>query len=100
MFNSMRVRLTITESKGGGKAPEALISERIIETESHKRLTGKRAAQILAREHPELGILARVMVKTAKGWSVSVSTEPMPNCRYHYVWRHFCVAADESASEP
>ncbi len=52
MFTSMRVRLTITESKGGGEAPETIISERLIETESHKRLTAKRAAQILAREHP------------------------------------------------
>jgi hypothetical protein len=42
----MRVRLTITESKGGSEAAETLISERIIETESHKRLTAKRAAQL------------------------------------------------------
>ena len=99
MFKSMRVRLTITESKGGGKAPETLISERVIETESHKRLTGKRAAQILAREHPELGILAKVIVKTAKGWRFSMSTEPLRNCGYHYIWRYFYVAAAESGSE-
>jgi hypothetical protein len=96
----MRVRLTITESKGGGEAPEALISERIIETESNKRLTGKRAAQILAREHPELGILAKIISKTTKGWRVSMSTKPLPKCEYHYIWRHFCVAAAESESEP
>jgi hypothetical protein len=87
----MRVRLTITESRGGGDAAETLISERIIETESHKRLTAKRAAQILARENPELG--SKAVVKTAKGWMASKSTEPLRNCGYHYVWRHFYVAA-------
>jgi hypothetical protein len=93
MFTSMRVRLTITESKGGGEAPETIISERLIETESHKRLTAKRAAQILAREHPELGVLAKAVIRTTRGWMVSKSTEPLRNCGYHYIWRHFYVAA-------
>ncbi len=35
----MKVRIVIPESKGGGEAPETLISEGIIQTESHKRLT-------------------------------------------------------------
>ena len=35
--------LTITESKGGSEAAETLTSERVIETESHKRLTAKRS---------------------------------------------------------
>ncbi len=91
----MKVRITITESKGGGDAPETLISERVIETESHKRLTAKRAAQILAREYPDLGLVAKAVIKTAKGWMVSKSTEPLRNCGYHYVWRHFYVAAVE-----
>lgn len=95
MFNGMKVRITITESKGGGDASETVISERIIETESHKQLTAKRAAQILAREHPDLGVLAKVVVKTARGWMASKSTEPLTNCGYHYVWRHFYVAAVE-----
>jgi hypothetical protein len=96
MFASMRVRLTITESKGGGDAPETLISERVIETESHKRLTAKRAVQILAREYPDLGVLAKAVIKTTKEWMVSKSTEPLRNCGYHYVWRHFYVAPVET----
>ncbi|HEU5401884.1 MAG TPA: hypothetical protein VFU86_11035 [Terriglobales bacterium] len=94
----MRIRITITESKGGGTTPETLISERIIETESQKQLTGKRAAQILAREHPELGLLARTAVKTSRGWMTSKSTEPLRKCGYHYVWRHYYIA--EAPDEP
>src|SRR5580698_10637583 len=63
MFENMRVRITITESQGDGEAAQALISERIIETESHKRLTAKRAGQILSREYPELGDNAKRVVR-------------------------------------
>jgi hypothetical protein len=94
MFKAMRVHITITESRGGGDATEMLISERVIETESHKQLTAKRAAQILTREYPDLGVLAKVVVKTGRGWMASKSTEPLPNCGYHYIWRHFCVASE------
>jgi hypothetical protein len=91
MFKRMKVRITITESKGGGDSPETLIAERVIETQSNKHLTAKRATQILAREHPDLGILARAVIRTKKGWMVSKSTEPLRKCGYHYVWRHFYV---------
>jgi len=89
----MKVRITITESKGGGDAPETLITERVIETQSNKQLTAKRAAQILAREHPDLGILAKAVIRTERGWMVSKSTEPLRKCGYHYIWRHFYVAS-------
>ena len=89
----MRIRITITESKGGGDSRETLIAERVIETQSHKQLTAKRAAQILAREYPDLGVLAKAVVKTDRGWMVSKSTEPLRKCGYHYVWRHFYVAS-------
>jgi adenylate kinase len=92
----MRVRLTITKQNGGGDTPETLISERVIQTESQKQLTAKRAAQILLREHPELGIATRAVIKTPRGWMASRSTEPLKKCGYHYVWRHYYVAeADE-----
>ena len=91
----MKVRITITESKGGGDAPETLISERVIQTESHKRLTSKRASQVSAREHPELGFNAKVVVKTSTGWMTSKSTEPLRNYGFHYVWRHFTIAPVE-----
>ena len=94
----MRVRLTITESKGGSEATETMISERVIETESHKRLTAKRAAQILAREHPELGVMTKAVTKTTRRWMVSKSTEPLRNCGYHYIWRHFYIAAAHDLS--
>ena len=101
MFESMRVRLTITESKGGDDAPETLISDRVIETGSHKRLTAKRAAQILAREYPDLGVRAKAVAKTARGWMVSKSTEPLRNYGWNYVWRHFYVAAvDADSAQP
>ena len=87
----MRIRLTITEQRGRGDAPETVISERVIQTESHKQLTAKRVAQILLREHPELGIAARALVKTPRGWMASRTTEPLQNCGYHYVWRHYYV---------
>jgi len=98
MVNKMRVRLTVTESKGGVESPETLISQRIIETESHKRLTAKRAAQLLLREHPELGTNAKAVMKTPKGWMVSKTNEPLRNTGWHYTWRHFYLAADESES--
>jgi hypothetical protein len=100
MFKSMRIRITITESKGGGDSPETLIAERVIETQSHKQLTAKRAAQILAREYPDLEVLARAVVKTGRGWMVSKSTEPLHKCGYHYVWRHFYVASSEAVAQP
>ena len=97
MFENMRVRITITESQGDGEAAQALISERIIETESHKRLTAKRAGQILSREYPELGDNAKRLVRMPQGWTVSKSTEPLRKCGYHYVWRHYYVASAEDA---
>jgi hypothetical protein len=91
----MKIRLTITEQKGSATAQETLISERIIETESDKQLTGKRVSQILAREQPELGISARIVSKTPRGWMTSLATEPTEKCEYHYIWRHYFVTRAE-----
>ena len=90
----MKVRVTVTEQIGSGTAPESTVTDRLIQTESHKRLTGKRAAAILAREFPELR--NPIVIKTERGWRGSVAVKSTEKCSYRFVWRHYYVSNPKS----
>ncbi len=83
----VRVRIEIIEQRGG---KTAVMGEREIVTESHKRLTGNRAAQILHRCFPEA---RRALVTKSKdgSWSGMISLEPSERCAYHYAWRVYRI---------
>lgn len=89
-INHMKVRVLVTEQSGGGDAPETVVCDRTIETESHKQLTAKRAILLLARNFPELKHAG--VIKTERGWRATRSVKPTEKCSFHYVWQHYYVA--------
>jgi len=87
----MRVRVIVTEQVGAGDAPESVVSDRVIETKSQKRLTAKRATLLLARYFPELSDWGAMVVKTERGWRATRSIMPTEKCSFHHVWQHYYV---------
>ena len=87
----MRVRVVVTEQVGAGDAPETIVTDRVIETESHKRLTAKRATLLLSRYFPELSDRGAAVIETDRGWRATRSVQPTEKCSFHHVWQHYYV---------
>lgn len=82
------------------RAERKLIPTVHLETVSGKSLTGKRAAQLLAREFPEFRVVGGGgLSKTDEGWLASRTIRPARNCDYHFIWEHAFVTEDDSVVE-
>ena len=74
-----------------------LVTTKYVRTDSAKRLTAKRAGQILANTFPrfdELGTRDGLQ-KSDEGFLAMRSFEPTEKCDYHYIWE-YAVVSDES----
>jgi hypothetical protein len=86
--------------QGGGAAtrPDRILIRTVrVETSSDKRLTSKRAGQLLAREFPNFKNARNGMIKTDEGWMATRSLRPTKDCSFHYIWESALVT-DESDS--
>ena len=92
-----RIVFKLYEQNSAEKSKPTLILVRQIETDSAKQLTGKRAAQLVARHFPEFKISRNLpisVIKFCDGWRASRASEPTSKCSYHFVW-HFLVVTEE-----
>jgi len=95
-----QVTIKIYQSDGSAtRAERQLIRTVHLETSSGKQLTGKRAAQILAREFPKFERARDGMIKTDEGWVAMRSLRPTERCSFHYVWEKAVVTSDVEASD-
>lgn len=95
-----QVTIKIYQSDGSAAPTERKLTRTVhLETSSGKRLTGKRAAQLLAREFPEFQTAGLGMIKTGEGWMATRSLRPTERCSFHYIWEKAVVSEDiESAA--
>ena len=88
---------TIKIYQGGGAATSPdrrLIRTVRVETSSDKRLTSKRAGQLLAREFPDFESSRKGMTRTDEGWMAVRSLRPTEDCSFHYIWESALVTED------
>jgi hypothetical protein len=94
-----RVTIKIYQSVGSvAPAERKLIRTVRLETSSGKRLTGKRAGQLLAREFSEYRSSRSGLIKSEEGWVALRSLHPSERCSFHYVWESAVVTEDAESS--
>jgi hypothetical protein len=93
-----RVKIQIFHVNGSsGKTERKLIRTVWVERDSDKKLTGKQAKQILAKEFPQFikpyGIL---LTKNEEGWRTAQTIKPTEKCKYHYIWETAIITEEDS----
>lgn len=78
---------------GAGNHERQLIRTVYLESTSSKRLTAKRATQILKRECAELEGQV-IVIKTDEGWRATRSLKPIEKCPYFYIWIEAVITED------
>jgi hypothetical protein len=90
-----QVTIKIYQLDGSAAPTERRLTRTLhLETPSGKRLTGKRAGKLLAREFPEFESARNGMLKTEEGWRAQRSLRPTERCSFHYIWEEAVVSED------
>lgn len=93
-----RVKIQIFHENGtAAKTERKLVRTVWVERDSDKKMTGKQARQILAKEFPELvksyGIL---LTKGEEGWRAMRTIKPTEKCEFHYIWEIAIITEEDS----
>jgi predicted nucleic acid-binding Zn ribbon protein len=72
-----------------------LIRTKFVDTASSKRLTSKRAGQVLANKFPKFESARNGMIKTQTGWQAMRPLQPTDGCSFHYIWQYAVVTEDD-----
>jgi len=69
-----------------------------IERSSDRKLTGKKAGQILANNFPEFdnSTIRNGLSKTENGWRASRAMKPSEKCEFHYIWEQAIITEEDS----
>jgi len=91
-----RVKIQIYH-ESDAKGETTLVRTVWIDRDSDKKLTGKQAKQILAKEFPQFvksyGVL---LTKSDEGWRASRTIKPTEKCDYHYIWERAIITEEDS----
>jgi|SRR5215203_3165639 len=83
--------------ENNAKGETKLVRTIRIKRDSDKKLTGKQAKQIVAREFPQFvksyGIL---LSKGENYWWTSRTIKPTEKCEYHYIWEKAIITEEET----
>ena|SRR5687768_35116 len=92
-----RVKIKIFH-ENNAKGETKLVRTVWIERDSDKKLTGKKAGQILANNFPEFdnAITRNGLIKTENGWWASRALEPTEKCDYHYIWEQAFITEEDT----
>lgn len=68
-----------------------------IDSDSDKKLTSKKAGQILANNFPAFdnSIVRNGSIKTENGWRASRKIKPTEKCDYHFIWEKTVVTKED-----
>ncbi len=82
--------------ENNAKGETKLVRTIWIERDSDKKLTGKKAGQILANNFPDFdnSRTRNGLIKTDKGWWTRRTIKPTKKCEYHYVWEEAYVTEE------
>lgn len=93
--------IKIYQSGGAATRPGRILIRTVrVETSSRKRLTSKRAGQLLAREFPHFKSARNGMIKTDEGWMATRTIRPTEHCSFHYIWESALVTEDTDFLAP
>ena len=69
-----------------------------IERDSDKKLTGKKAGQILANNFPEFddSTTRNGLTKFENGWQKMQTIKPSEKCEFHYIWEIAIIMEEDS----
>ncbi|MBA4121369.1 MAG: hypothetical protein H0X72_02750 [Acidobacteria bacterium] len=93
-----RVKIQIFHENGSAaKTERKLVRTVWVERDSDKKMTGKQAKQILAREFPELiQVYGILLTKGEEGWWTTRTIKPKDKCEYHYIWEKTVITEEDS----
>lgn len=83
--------------ENNAKSEITLVSTIWIERNSDKKLTGKKAGQILANNFPEFdnSDTRNGLIKIENGWRASRTIKPTEKCSYHYIWERAIITEED-----
>lgn len=75
-----------------------LVRAKYIEKDFDKKITAKKAGQILANNFPEFDRLGtrNGLQKSEEGFLAMKTLEPTEKCDYHYIWKYALVTEEDS----
>jgi hypothetical protein len=93
-----RVKIQIFHENGNAaKTDRKLVRTVWVERNSDKKMTGKQAKQILAKEFPELvQVYGILLTKSEEGWWTQRTIKPTEKCDYHYIWEKAVITEEDS----
>ncbi|HEY0657810.1 MAG TPA: hypothetical protein VGD05_05025 [Pyrinomonadaceae bacterium] len=85
------------ENGNATKTERKLVRTVSVERNSDKKMTGKQAKQILAKEFPELVQAYEILLtKGEEGWWTTRTIKPTDKCEYHYIWEKIIITEEDS----
>ena len=92
-----RVKIQIYH-ENNAKGETKLVRTVWVERDSDKKLTGKKAGQILANNFPEFDDSGtrNGLIKTEKGWCRRKTIKPSEKCKFHYIWEEAYITEEET----
>lgn len=92
-----RVKIQIFQ-ENNSKGETALVRTVWIDKDSDKKLTGKKAGQILANNFPEFNNFSvrNGLSKAENGWRASRTLNPTEKCKFHYIWEQAIITEEDS----
>jgi len=92
-----RVKIQIFH-ENDAKGETKLVRTIWIERDSDKKLTGKKAGQILANNFSgfDNSTTRNGLAKTENGWRKSRTIKPSEKCEFHYIWENAVITEEDS----
>ena len=92
-----RVKIQIFH-ENNAKGETKLVRAIWIDKDSDKKLTGKKAGQILANNFPEFDNLTtrNGLSKTENCWRKVRTIKPTEKCEFHYIWEIAVITEENS----
>ena len=91
-----RIKIQIFH-ENNAKNETTLVRTIWIERNLDKKLTGKKAGQILANNFPEFDNsgIRNGLTKIENGWRASRTIKPTEKCNYHYIWERAVITEED-----
>ncbi len=92
-----RVKIQIFH-ENNAKGETKLVRTVWIDRDSDKKLTGKKAGQLLANNFPQFdnSTTRNGLAKIENGWRQSRTIKPSEKCEFHYIWEQAVITEEDS----
>jgi hypothetical protein len=91
-----RVKIQVFH-ENDSKGETILVRTIWIDINSDKKLTAKKAGQILANNFPKFDNsgIRNGLLKTENGWRASRTLKATEKCSYHYIWEKILITPED-----